>query len=445
IAIVSAVFYPEPWGNNVDAGGNNLSNVNWVSADVLNGTTILGTFTGEVTGSMNWTFLKNYPTVCPAGTFITLLNDSVTCTAPVADDIDPGDFPAGNYSFDTNVLFIDSSNDRVGIGTASPNALLDVNGAIRTGSNFEIPSGGKILFHDVTSGNVEMGGTNTARKFVFSTGSTTEQIDAYGSGATEDVEFRLAIEGATVMTLKDGKVGIPAVSVSDTLLYVQTPNTDATGTRVGIQSRARKTTSTTNSNLIYGYIGGSQLFGTGNHTTEAMGIQGQVTYVGTGFAHTIVGVSSAVQNFNTLAGTMTNAYNYQARIDAEDGTIINAYGFRGWTPKIDTGNIENFYWIYLNDFSGADNNNRGVVLASDTMGLTLGLTQDVTLSGSGDGFFFDGGNVGIGTATPQNTLNVIGDGNFTGNLTVGQKITFALGEIIDNIVDGWITITGNLN
>jgi len=33
----------------------------------------------------------------------------------------------------------------------------------------------------------------------------------------------------------------------------------------------------------------------------------------------------------------------------------------------------------------------------------------------------------------------------TGNLTLGQKITFALGEIIDNLVDGWIRITGNLN
>ena len=32
-----------------------------------------------------------------------------------------------------------------------------------------------------------------------------------------------------------------------------------------------------------------------------------------------------------------------------------------------------------------------------------------------------------------------------GNLTLGQTITFALGEIIDNLVDGWIRITGNLN
>ena len=31
-----------------------------------------------------------------------------------------------------------------------------------------------------------------------------------------------------------------------------------------------------------------------------------------------------------------------------------------------------------------------------------------------------------------------------GNLTLGQKITFAFGEIIDNIINGWIQITGSL-
>ena len=31
------------------------------------------------------------------------------------------------------------------------------------------------------------------------------------------------------------------------------------------------------------------------------------------------------------------------------------------------------------------------------------------------------------------------------NLTLSDKITFAFGEFIDNIVDGWITITGSLN
>ena len=31
------------------------------------------------------------------------------------------------------------------------------------------------------------------------------------------------------------------------------------------------------------------------------------------------------------------------------------------------------------------------------------------------------------------------------NLTLGHKITFSLGEIIDNIINGWIRITGSLN
>jgi hypothetical protein len=33
----------------------------------------------------------------------------------------------------------------------------------------------------------------------------------------------------------------------------------------------------------------------------------------------------------------------------------------------------------------------------------------------------------------------------TTNLTLGEKLTFTLGEVIDNIVNGWITITGSLN
>lgn len=35
--------------------------------------------------------------------------------------------------------------------------------------------------------------------------------------------------------------------------------------------------------------------------------------------------------------------------------------------------------------------------------------------------------------------------NTTGNMTIGEKITFVNNEIIDNTIDGWITITGGLN
>jgi hypothetical protein len=41
-----------------------------------------------------------------------------------------GDTATGNYTFDTNTLFIDSTNHRIGIGTTTPGAKLDVRGAI---------------------------------------------------------------------------------------------------------------------------------------------------------------------------------------------------------------------------------------------------------------------------------------------------------------------------
>ncbi len=50
----------------------------------------------------------------------------------------------------------------------------------------------------------------------------------------------------------------------------------------------------------------------------------------------------------------------------------------------------------------------------------------------------DSSNTFVKASFPQNVLT-------TGNLTLGQKITFSFGEIIDNIVDGWIRITGGLD
>jgi len=73
-ALVSAAIYTEPWNQNQRGGNHNLTEVDWISANYFN-----GTLTGEVTGSMNWTKLKNYPVACPTGA-ITALGDSVICS-----------------------------------------------------------------------------------------------------------------------------------------------------------------------------------------------------------------------------------------------------------------------------------------------------------------------------------------------------------------------------
>jgi hypothetical protein len=52
------------------------------------------------------------------------------------------------------------------------------------------------------------------------------------------------------------------------------------------------------------------------------------------------------------------------------------------------------------------------------------------------------GKIGIGTTTPQNTLNVIGDGNFTGNIT--SQIDFCIegGDCLSNVVSSSGNVSG---
>ncbi len=55
-------------------------------------------------------------------------------------------------------------------------------------------------------------------------------------------------------------------------------------------------------------------------------------------------------------------------------------------------------------------------------------------------YAFTARNVTISGIIPDSNLDM---GNY--NLTLGDKIVFVFGQFIDNLVDGWLRITGNLN
>ena len=52
--------------------------------------------------------------------------------------------------------------------------------------------------------------------------------------------------------------------------------------------------------------------------------------------------------------------------------------------------------------------------------------------------------ISVGTNTVVNISTTTGDIDMAGDLSLSETITFALGEIIDNVLDGWIKITGSL-
>jgi len=122
-----------------------------------------------------------------------------------------GDTATGNYTFDTNTLFIDSTNHRVGIGTTTPSALLHIKAAspvfnIQTSSagSDASPLSRKIIWSNYL--NQEAGSINLydyqANRYradmVFSTRHNDENL-------YEDV------------IIKDGNVGIGTMSPSKKL------------------------------------------------------------------------------------------------------------------------------------------------------------------------------------------------------------------------------------
>ena len=78
----------------------------------------------------NWTYLQNYPAACPAGSAITQLDDTITCTDGWVD-ID-GDTMTGNlevnanFTVNTDDLFINSNTGNIGIGTDEPLSILHI-------------------------------------------------------------------------------------------------------------------------------------------------------------------------------------------------------------------------------------------------------------------------------------------------------------------------------
>ena len=76
--------------------------------------------------------------------------------------------------------------------------------------------------------------------------------------------------------------------------------------------------------------------------------------------------------------------------------------------------------------------------STDWSNITITESQISNLVHTINGTNIDVLDVNASSATIHGNLDV------TGNLTIGEKITFAFGEIIDNIVNGIIQITGNL-
>ena len=148
---------------------------------------------------------------CPAGQSIRTVNQDGTVVCEVDDDsqlseaevdtmvanngylLDSGDTATGNYNFDSGTLVIDSVNNRVGIGTASPSAKLDVE--VSSGGAATIGSSGNSATGDYA---VALGqDTNASGYYSTAMGYYTKAI---GSDSTAMGYYTKAIGSHSIAT-----------------------------------------------------------------------------------------------------------------------------------------------------------------------------------------------------------------------------------------------------
>lgn len=138
---------------------------------------------------------------------ITLTGNAIYTTATVFNaNVEFQDEVTSNVNFDSGTLFVDSVNNRVGVGTTSPSGALDVVGLSELNGDLNVDSG--TLFVDSSSNNVGIGNTSPAHKL--------------------RVEGTTSIDGAVTLDSTISVTGTSSLSnttIAGANLYVTSTNT----------------------------------------------------------------------------------------------------------------------------------------------------------------------------------------------------------------------------
>ncbi len=146
-----------------------------------------------------------------------------------------------------------------------------------------------------------------------------------------------------------GPIGIETAPISTSHLILDLLGVDPIVSTVTNASfhRMRASASANTNATINGLRGEMRTEGTFNYTGGHSAVLAVNTVAGTGTVSLSQGVKSTVQIENTTAGIITEARAFTTNIDAEDGTITTAIGFKAINVAVDTGSVVNAYGAYL--------------------------------------------------------------------------------------------------
>ncbi|MBL7556614.1 MAG: tail fiber domain-containing protein [Bdellovibrionaceae bacterium] len=284
----------------------------------------------------------------------------------------------------------------VGVGTTAPSQKLHISSS----------SGASDILLDRAAGNEGVIGirTGTSMRWAFGSNSAAESGSNAGSNfvitSFDDSgtipSFPLTILRAT------GNVGIGTAtpgSPLDVLANSSTPNTNF----VGVNSLARYTPSAASSGSVYAVKAKASLSNTGgNYTGSLTGVYAEAERTTSAYADsTMIGVDARVSN-STGIDQVANSYGVKSRISSTTGVaniLTNSYGFYSSMSASGTDGITNGYAFYAGSLSNVTN--KWSFYASDA---------------TAPSYF--AGNVGIGTTSPTDKLDVIGGARVSGDFNV---------------------------
>ena len=398
-------------GNNVDAGekGVGISSVGNINATgIITASSFIGAVTGDVTGRITGDVVGNINSA-GVSTFTTL-------------DVN------GDSDFDghTNIDNLSVS------GVSTFTGLVDANGG-------------------ATIDNIQIGVTGD-NELDTSTGNLT--IDSAGGTVTVDDQF--AVTGVSTFTgLIDGNGGATINNVS---IGIESPSAiSATGSNLNLTSDGG-TTSIANKLEVSGISTfSSDVAVAGLTTTKDLQVTGNTTL------NTITATSVETPNISIttklgVGSTATPANDIQVRksgdaeiqVTSETGAAGISVGRE--TTNVDTNNAEFRYGevsagVPYSSAQSLDILNYGTgnfnyhISANNPVGIEgdfhwhrgKNSSRLMTLTGIG-------GSLGIGITQPTKALDVVGAGNFSGDVTVGNNI-IVNGALLGNVTG---QLTGNV-
>ncbi len=232
-----------------------------------------------------------------AGTNITLSGDTLNVDDAFLSNT--GDTATGNYTFDTDTLTIDATNNRVGIGTASPGSKLHIVGTESTGGSAGFTT---LTVYDDTSQTTGVGGRiifgskyNDAGAYTVGAGVAVEKENATSGNYDYGLSFFTRLTGGSTLTeqmriTSSGNVGIATtspyakLSVAGQVVgeYFTATSTNATSTFNGDVQFANNPSALASANyplqFLSGVADGGSAVGYVFDTTNTLSTSGSITH-----------------------------------------------------------------------------------------------------------------------------------------------------------------------